>query len=128
MSDPARVLVVVENDPDFLILIRLHLGEDPRIVITGEADSADEAVEMVREAGPGLVILDHYLSGEVKGLETAPRIREEAPDASILLLSSDDLSTEARAEPTIDAFVWKGEIERLLPAAQRLLGLAPLSA
>lgn len=125
---PARVLVVVENDPDFRILIRLHLGEDHRIEITGEAGSADEAMEMVREAGPGMVILDHYLNGDGRGLEAAPRLRRAAPQAKILLLSSDDLSAEARAEPAVDAFVWKGEIERLLPTTQRLLGLEPISA
>ena len=124
----ARVLVVVENDPDFLLLIRLHLEEDDRIEITGEAGSADEAMEMVRAAGPGLVILDHYLRGEVRGLETAPRLRREAPGVKILLLSSDNLSGEAQAEPAVDAFVWKGEIERLLPTTQRLLGLAPVTA
>lgn len=122
-----RVLVVVENDPDFLLLIRLHLQEDPRIEITDEVGSAEEAVRAVARQGPGLVILDHWLDGEEHGLEAAARIKEAFPDASILLLSSDNLSAEARAEPAVDAFVWKGEIERLLPTTRRLLGLEPAS-
>lgn len=121
----AGVLVVVENDPDFQLLIRLHLADDPRIEITDEVGSAEEALDLVAERGTGLVILDHWLDGDEYGLEAAPRIKEAAPDVAVLLLSSDNLSAEAGAEPAVDGFVWKAEIERLLPACQRLLGLEP---
>jgi DNA-binding NarL/FixJ family response regulator len=121
----AHVLVLVENDPDFQLLIRLRLADDPRIEITEEVGSASAAVQVVARHGTGLVILDHWLDGEENGLEAAPRIKEAAPEVRILLISSDDLSGEALAEPAVDGFVWKAEIDRLLPTCQRLLGLEP---
>lgn len=120
----ARVLVVVENDPDFRRLIRLQLAEDPRIEISGEAGTAEEALEWIRDARTGLIILDHYLAGGERGIEAAPRLKRIAPHACILLLSADDLSAEARREPAIDVFLRKIDLEELLPTAQRLLGLS----
>lgn len=119
----ALVLVVVENDPDFRRLIRIALSEDPRIEISGEAETAEGALQRVRDAGPGLIILDHFLAEGDRGLDAAPRLKEIAPAACILLLSADDLSAEARREPAVDAFLRKIDIEALLPTAQRLLGL-----
>jgi len=121
----SRVLVLVENDPDFRLLIRLHLADDPRIEITEEVSSANEAIQVMARHGTGLVILDHWLDGDQDGLDAAPRIKEAAPDVCVLLISSDNLSAEARAEPAVDGFVWKAEIDTLLPTCQRLLGLEP---
>lgn len=121
----AILLVVVEDEQDFRILIRAALGEDPRIEIRGEAADAASAIEVARSAGPGLIILDHYLDGKLSGLEAAPMLKEAVPEAKILLLTSYDLAAEARREPAIDAYLRKDEIDQLLPTAQRLLGLDP---
>lgn len=121
----AIVLVVVEDEQDFRILIRAALREDPRLQMRGEATEAQTAVEVARETGPGLIILDNYLEGTVSGLEAAPMLKAAAPGAKILLLTSYDLAAEARREPAIDAFLRKDEIDQLLPTAQRLLGLDP---
>lgn len=114
--------MLVENDPDFLRLIRDLFAADPRIEILAEASTAAAALEAVGELGDGVVILDHYLDDAESGLDAAARIKEAAPSARILLFSSEDLSARAKQEPAIDAFLHKDRILELLPTVQRLLG------
>lgn len=121
-----RVLVVVEDDPDMQVLIRVILAADTRLEIVGEAASADHAIALCASSSPGLIILDHLLEGDKTGMEAAPELKQVAPLATILLFSAFDLVKEAEASPAIDAYLKKTDIEQLLPTAQRLLGLDPL--
>lgn len=118
-------LVMVEDDPDYRLLIRVAIGVDPRFEMSGEAPSVETGIELAREAHPRLIILDHDLEGEMIGLSAAPKLKAAAPDAKILLFTAYDLEAEARREPAIDAYLRKDDIGKLLPTAQRLLGLEP---
>ena len=118
-------LVLVEDDPDYRLLIRVTIGVDPRFEMSGEAPSIETGIELAREAHPRLIILDHDLEGEMVGLSAASKLKAAAPDAKILLFTAYDLEAEARREPAIDAYLRKDEIGKLLPTAQRLLGLEP---
>ncbi len=120
-----KALVVVEDDRDMRRLIRLTLALEERLSVDGEASSARHALEVVG-ATPDLdlIILDHFIDGDVMGLEAAPLLKAAAPAAKILLFTSHDLATEARREPAIEAYLSKGELDALVPTAQRLLGLA----
>ena len=124
--ETVRVFVVIEDEADMRVLIRLNLTVDPRIDIAGEASSLEEALEVVASTAPGLIILDHQIEGEVMGLEAAPLLKEAAPQAKILMFSAFDLEAEASASPHVDAFLSKKELNNLLPEVQRLLGLPPL--
>jgi len=123
-----KVLVVVEDDRDMQMLIELTLGADARLHVSGCAATAAEAVEQAREMQPDLVILDHFIDGDVMGLQAAPAIKEAAPDAAILLFTSHDLMVEASREPAITEFLLKRDIGQLMPTVQRLLGLTPRAA
>jgi DNA-binding NarL/FixJ family response regulator len=124
--ETVRVLVVVEDEPDMRVLIRVNLTADPRIVVAGEASSAAEALELAQTTSPGLIILDHQIDGDVMGLEAAPLLKQAAPQAKILLFTAFDLEEEASSNSFIDDFLPKKDLGRLLPVAQRLLGLEPL--
>jgi DNA-binding NarL/FixJ family response regulator len=123
-----KVLVVVEDDRDMQLLIELTLRADDRLEISGCCATAAEAVAEARRLQPALVILDHFIDGDVMGLEAAPAIKAAAPDARILLFTSHDLALEARREPALDAFLLKRDIGELMPTVQRMLGLDPLAA
>ncbi len=123
-----KVLVVVEDDHDMQLLIQLTLEADSRLEISGCCATADAAVELAREVQPGLVILDHFIDGDVMGLDAAPAIKAAAPDASVLLFTSHDLKIEAGREPSVDEFLLKRDIAELMPTVQRLLGLEPIVA
>jgi DNA-binding NarL/FixJ family response regulator len=126
MEDKVRVLVVVEDEIDIRLLIRMTLMDDPRIELFGEAASAREAIELARSVAPGLIVLDHSIEGDIMGLDAAPLLKEAAPNAKILLFTAFDLRREAAAEPAIDAFLSKSQMEKLLPTVQSLLGLPPM--
>lgn len=121
------VLLVVEDDPDVRLLVQVTLGRDPRIEINGDASTAEQAINLCREHSPGLIILDHMLEGDIDGLEAAPRLKEAAPQAKILMFSALDLESRARAVPAVDAFLLKTQFDKLLPTCQRLLGLEPVA-
>ncbi|MCA1840059.1 MAG: response regulator [Actinobacteria bacterium] len=123
MSKTIRVLMLVEDEEDIRLVIRLQLMGDPRIEIAGEATSAQEAIELARQMGPGLIILDHSIQGDVMGLQAAPMLKDAAPDAKILLFTAFDLKEEARIEPAIDEFLSKSDLQKLLGTVQRMLGL-----
>lgn len=108
------------------VLIRVTLLGDPRLEIVAEAASADQGIALCAATEPGLIILDQMLKGTKTGVEAAPELKQIAPQARILLFSAYDLAEEAAADPSVDAYLRKTDIEELLPTAQRLLGLDPV--
>jgi len=126
-DDSARptVLVVVEDEEDMRFMIRITLAQDPRLVLLGEAATAEEAIELARGLQPGAVVLDHQLGGRLTGLAAAPLIKAAAPNAKILLFTAFDLEQEAEAEDAVDAYLRKDGVKHLLATVDRLVGLEP---
>ena len=118
-----KVLVIVEDEPDMRLLVRVMLAADPRFELIGEAASARDAITLAEAAAPGLVVLDHTLEGDLTGLMAAPLLKAASPGSKIILFSAHDLAAAARDEPAVDAFVPKTDIGKLLATAQRLVGL-----
>lgn len=122
-------VLVVEDDPDIQFLIRTVFSYDVRFSVAGEAASAEDGFELARSSEPGLIVLDHGLAGELKGIDAAPKFKEVVPNAKIVLFTAHaELRVPAGDEPAIDAFLLKTDSAHLLPLAQRLTGLGPLSA
>lgn len=120
-----KILVVVDDDADIRFLIKLALRTDPRLEVTGEATTAEDAIKIAQRENPGLIILDHYIEGTVRGLDAVPALKEAAPMAQILLFSSHDLSAEVARQPLVDAFLRKDQLDSLLPTVQGMLDLLP---
>jgi two-component system, NarL family, nitrate/nitrite response regulator NarL len=118
-----KVLVVIEDDPDYRRLIRLTLMEEPALDLEGEAASADEALPLARAMQPDLVVLDHFIEGPIMGVDLAPLIKEAAPGAKILLFTTHDLAVEVARQPAIDRYLRKQDLAVLLPAIREMLGL-----
>ena len=119
-----KVLVVVEDDPDVQFLVETIFSMDSRFTLAAVAASAEEALESLRTTQPEIIVLDHGLSGQLTGLDAAPRLKELAPQAKIIMFTAHaDLKARADREPAIDGFVLKTESTQLLPLAQRLTGL-----
>jgi DNA-binding NarL/FixJ family response regulator len=119
-----NVLVVVEDDPDVRFLVGTIFSMDSRFTLAAVAASAQEALESLRTTEPEIIVLDHGLSGQLTGLDAAPRLKELAPQAKIIMFTAHaDLKARVDHEPAIDGFVLKTESTQLLPLAQRLTGL-----
>ncbi len=124
MTNP-NALVVVEDEPDIRLLIRMLLTQDGRLAVVGEATSAAGALELARTASPRLIVLDHSVDGPVTGLDAAPALKAAAPGVKIILFSAYDLVADARRCPAVDAYLPKDQPSKLLPLVQQLLGLGP---
>jgi DNA-binding NarL/FixJ family response regulator len=119
-----KVFVVVEDDPDVQFLVEAIFSMDARFTLAGVVASAEDGLEVARTSQPGIIVLDHGLSGQLTGLDGAPRLKELAPQAKIIMFTAHaDLKDRADHEPAIDGFVLKTESSQLLPLAQRLTGL-----
>lgn len=118
-----RVLVVVEDDPGMRLLIREMLGVDDRLEIEGETSTVAEAIEEARIRPPDVVILDHFIEGDIMGLDGAPLLKRVAPASKLILFTSHDLAVEASREPAIDVFLLKKNLDQLLPTVRSLVGL-----
>jgi DNA-binding NarL/FixJ family response regulator len=120
---PIEVLVV-EDDPDVQFYMTVSFAMDSRFKVTDVVETAEAAMESVQATKPGIIVLDHGLAGPLSGLNAAPKLKELAPDAKIILFSAHGvIRARAGREPAVDAFLLKTESEKFLPLAQRLTGL-----
>lgn len=69
--------------------IRHVLMSDGGFDVVGEASTGAEAVELSARCSPDVVVLDLTMPG-MSGLDAAPRIRQAAPNARLLVLSIHD--------------------------------------
>ncbi len=122
-EEPGLCYQVIEDDLDLQLLIQLKFNVDSRLKFTGAATNAIDAIELVRSANCKVLILDHFIEGEIMGLHAAPLIKAVNPDIMIILFTSHDLAIEASREPAIDAYLQKKDFNKLLPTALRLLGM-----
>src|SRR5688500_12799911 len=95
-----RVLLV-DDEPDMRMLVRLTLERTEDIEVVGEAASGTEAIELVTEIGPDVLLLDQMMPGGLTGLETAERMRSAGEDVPIIVLftawATPDLAQQAAA-------------------------------
>lgn len=66
--------------------LRMLLENEPDVEIIGEAGSGFQAVEMVNELQPDIVLMDIGLP-DLSGIEAASRIKEADPDTAVVALT-----------------------------------------
>lgn len=119
--------LIVDDDPDLRMLVRMTLAADPRLEVIAEAATATDAIEMVMLDKPELIILDHLIDGRYTGLEAAPLLKAASPNSKIILFTGfDHLRNEVGDVNAADAFLLKTNLPKLVALAQSLLGLGPL--
>jgi DNA-binding NarL/FixJ family response regulator len=85
LTDHIR-LAICDDVREFRQLMRFGLAEDPDIDIVGEAADGLEAVEIVSDLRPDVVLLDLSMP-KLDGLEVIDSLRERAPTSRIIVLS-----------------------------------------
>jgi two-component system, NarL family, response regulator LiaR len=63
------------------------LGSDPEIEVVGAAENGFQAVEMVEELGPDLVLMDLNMPG-MNGVQATQRIKSAHPEVHVLVLTT----------------------------------------
>ena len=86
MDERVPVLIVDDQAP-FRRAARAVVTATPGFEVIGEAESGEEAVQMVDALEPGLVLMDINLPG-INGIEATRRITAAHPGVVTLLLST----------------------------------------
>ncbi|MPY91797.1 MAG: response regulator [Acidimicrobiia bacterium] len=115
--------VVIAEDEAIIRLDLKETLEEEGYEVVGETGRGDEAVEIVRDLRPDLVILDIKMPG-IDGLEAARRITEERLAATLILtaFSQRELITQARDAGALAYLVKPFQRADLVPAIEVALG------
>jgi DNA-binding NarL/FixJ family response regulator len=111
-NDVVRVLIVDDQVP-FRVAASAVFEAAGGFEVVGEADSGEQATELVAALGPQLVLMDINLPG-INGIEATRRISSSRPAPMVVLVSTyeaDDLPIDAESSGAL-AYVHK---ERLTP-------------
>lgn len=97
----ALILCVDDNQPGLLLLNEVLVRSGFAVLM---ASTAEESLEMLREAPVSLVIADHMLRGS-SGTELAAQFKAIKPTVPVVLHSGINPDTVRH----VDAFIHKGE-------------------
>ncbi len=86
VTDAASVLIA-DDQSLFRSGLAALLDKDPRVKVVGEAVNGEEAVRMVDELKPDLVLMDLKMP-VMEGVEATRIIRGKHPEVAVIILSS----------------------------------------
>jgi DNA-binding NarL/FixJ family response regulator len=81
-----RRVVIAEDQTMFREGLRALLSSDPTLEVVGEAEDGREAIHLVDQMGPDLVLMDLSMP-RMHGVESIREIKKRAPDTKILVLT-----------------------------------------
>jgi DNA-binding NarL/FixJ family response regulator len=80
-----RVLLV-DDDPDYRLLVRLALEADARYEVVAEARNGMEAISAAKAGQPEVVLLDCSMPG-TDAFDCLPELRRSSPSSRVVLIS-----------------------------------------
>jgi two-component system, NarL family, nitrate/nitrite response regulator NarL len=123
-SRSARVLIA-DDEPLFIDSVQALLAGDDRVEIVGTATNGQDAVDLAVALHPDVTLLDISMP-MLDGIEATRRIREQLPDACVLVLTGSSISADVdRARQAgVAAFLTKDRIgtqlvDAILEVAER---------
>jgi DNA-binding NarL/FixJ family response regulator len=98
MSGASLRVIVAEDDDQLAELITSLLDDDERFNVVARARTGDEAVEIVGDQRPDIVVMDLAMPG-CDGIEATRLIRSLNPDQHVIIYTgSGDFDDVGRAE------------------------------
>ena len=98
MSEKAiehKKILIVDDHPLLRQGIKQVIELEEDLKVTGEASSANEAIDMINRDKPDIAIVDITLAGNVSGIELVKSINERFPEIKALVLTMHDESLYA---------------------------------
>ncbi len=86
MTDKIKV-VLVDDHSMIRIGLKAYLDTLPDIQVVGEASSGEEAVQVVQDTRPDVVLMDLIMTG-MDGVEATRQVKHIHPTAQIIILTS----------------------------------------
>jgi two-component system LytT family response regulator len=110
--------LIVDDMPLARERIRMFVGDDPEIEITGECADGDEAVEAIKNLKLDLVFLDVQMPG-LDGFGVAEKIGIEKMPAVVFVTAYDEFAIKAFEVSALDYLLKPFEEEQLMRAVKR---------
>ena len=118
-------IVVVDDHPTVRAALHLRLALEPDLTVIGQAQNGLEALKVVAEIHPDVVLMDLEMPG-MDGLTATSLLRESVPNSAVVMVSMhDDATTRSKAQAAgAIAFLSKHEaVTEILPATIRAAAL-----
>lgn len=81
-------LLIVDDQPASLEMMRIALAADPRLVVAGLARSGLEALALTSRAPFDVALVDVHMP-DMDGFVTSQRLREQLPALKVIFVSAD---------------------------------------
>jgi DNA-binding NarL/FixJ family response regulator len=113
-----RRILIVDDHPLFLDALKELINREPGWQVCGKAADANEAMRLVSETNPDLVIIDITLDGS-NGIDLVKNLSAKYPDLAMLVLSMHDesLYSERAIRAGAMGYVTKHEPPKTVKAA-----------
>lgn len=92
-------IIIVEDDM-LLSLVEGRIVEKLGYKVAGKAVEGEEAVRMIKELNPDIVLMDISLKGKMDGIEVMTRVRDFSDVPVIYLSGNSNKHNMARAKKT----------------------------
>lgn len=112
----ARILAI-DDSPEFLAVLHSFFDAKPDFQLVATGQSGVDAIRMVEELHPDLVLMDLQMGG-MNGLEATSKIRTRFPDVEIVIITAHDLPglRQVCRDSGAADFIAKPRLNRELPA------------
>jgi DNA-binding NarL/FixJ family response regulator len=117
-------VVLVDDQPLLLTGFRMVLHSTPDIVVVGEASDGSQAVDVVAQHSPDVVLMDVRMPG-VDGIEATRRIVSSGSSSKVVILTTFDLDEYAFAGLRAGA---SGFLLKNVPPAELIAAIRSVAA
>lgn len=86
MSGDGLSVIVIDDDADVRLVMKLAFELDGRFQVIALGDCAEDALSLTAAHHPDVIVLDVRMP-DVDGLTVLPELRREAPEAKVMVFS-----------------------------------------
>ena len=120
MKQPVRVMIV-DDQSSARLGLRALLAFFPEVAIVGEASNGQQAVDVVADLQPDVILMDVQMP-LMDGLEATRQIKRSQPHIKVIILTIYRTSQVAATAAGVDGFLLKGGgVEELQSAILRVV-------